>query len=99
MSTEPQTQGELEIGHILFIDVVGYSKLLTDDQRELQQQLNEVVRTTAQFRAAEAANKFIRLPAGDEMAAVFYVCPEAPLQCASEFSNALPHYPRLHLRM
>src|ERR1700730_10340350 len=99
MSTEPQTQGELEIGHILFIDVVGYSKLLTDDQRELQQQLNEVVRNTAQFRAAEAANKLIRLPAGDGMAQVFFGSPEAPIQCASEISKALRDYPRLHLLM
>ena len=57
----------LEIAHILFIDVVGYSKLLTDDQREIQQQLNQVVRGAAQFRTAEAEGKLVRLPTGDHV--------------------------------
>jgi hypothetical protein len=63
MSTETKPNLQLEIGHVLFIDVVGYSKVLIDDQRELQQQLNRIVRGTEQFRAAEAVGKLVRLPA------------------------------------
>ena len=73
---------QLEIAHVLFIDVVGYSKLLINDQREIQQQLNEVVRGTAQFRAAETDGKLVRLPTGDGMALVFFTNPEAPVRCA-----------------
>src|ERR1700736_165268 len=72
MSTEVKSNLQLEIGHVLFIDVVGYSKRLIDDQRELQQQLNEIVRGTEQFHAAEAAGKLVRLPTGDGMALVFF---------------------------
>jgi class 3 adenylate cyclase len=88
MSTEV-TNLQLEIAHVLFIDVVGYSKLLIDDQRELQHQLNQIVRGTGQFRAAEAAGKLVRLPTGDGMALVFFTGPEAPVQCALEISEAL----------
>lgn len=85
----------LEIAHVLFIDVVGYSKLLIDDQRELQEQLNQIVRSTEQFRAAEAAGKLVRLPTGDGMALVFFTSPEAPVQCALEISEALQENPQL----
>ena len=81
------------------MDVVGYSKLLIDDQRALQEQLSEIVRNTEQFRAAEAAGKLVRGPAGDGMALVFFDSPEAPLQCAIKISQALKSYPRLQLRM
>jgi hypothetical protein len=70
----------LEIGHVLFIDIVGYSKLPIDDQRELQRELSDGVRGTGQFRTAEAG--LIRLPGGDEMALVFFSSPEAPVLCA-----------------
>ncbi|MEY2492736.1 MAG: hypothetical protein QOH24_1687 [Verrucomicrobiota bacterium] len=70
MSTEVKPNLQLEIGHVLFIDIVGYSKRLIDDQRELQQQLNEIVRNTEQFRSADAAGKLVRLPTGDGMALV-----------------------------
>jgi class 3 adenylate cyclase len=72
----------LEIAHILFIDVVGYSKLLVNEQREVVQELNQVVRKTPQFRKSEAAGKLIRIPIGDGMALVFFQTPEEPVQCA-----------------
>src|SRR5205807_3073681 len=90
---------QLEIAHVLFIDIVGYSKLLIDEQRELQQQLNQIVRNTDQFRIAETAEKLIRLPTGDGMALVFFTNPEAPLQCALEISRALKEQPSIKLRM
>src|SRR5438270_9304578 len=99
MSIEVKPNLQLEIGHVLFIDIVGYSKRLIDDQRELQQQLNEIVRNTEQFRSAEAARKLVRLPTGDGMALVFFTSPEAPVQCALEISEALQSYPQLRLRM
>ena len=95
----PDTEVQLEIGHVLFIDIVGYSKTLIDDQRALQQELNDVVRNTEQFRAAESAGKLIRLPTGDGMALVFFTSPEAPLQCAMQIAEALKSHPRLRLRM
>jgi TolB-like protein/cytochrome c-type biogenesis protein CcmH/NrfG len=99
ISAETPTHLELEIGHVLFMDVVGYSKLLINEQREIQRQLTEVVRSTEHFRAAEAAGKLIRLPVGDGMALVFFNSPEAPVQCALEITEALKAYPQLKLRM
>ncbi len=96
---QPETEVQLEIGHVLFIDIVGYSKALIDDQRALQQDLNDVVRNTEQFRAAESAGKLIRLPTGDGMALVFFTSPEAPLQCAMQIAEALKSHPRLRVRM
>jgi TolB-like protein/class 3 adenylate cyclase/Tfp pilus assembly protein PilF len=90
---------QLEIAHVLFIDIVGYSKFLIDEQRELQQQLNQIVRNTDQFRTAEAAEKLVRLPTGDGMALVFFTSPEAPVQCALQISEASQNYPQLRLRM
>src|SRR5206468_9132569 len=66
MAAESLTHLELEIGHVLFMDVVGYSKLLTNEQREIQRQLSQIVRSTKHFQAAEAAGKLIRLPVGME---------------------------------
>ena len=80
----------MEIGHVLFLDVVGYSKLLLDEQRELQQQLNQIVRETEQVRAAEAVGKLIQLPAGDGMALVFFNSPETPVRCAIEIAKECP---------
>ncbi len=96
---QPETEVQLEIGHVLFIDIVGYSKALIDDQRALQQDLNDVVRKAEQFRAADSAGKLIRLPTGDGMALVFFTSPEAPLQCAIQIADALKSHPRLRLRM
>jgi TolB-like protein/class 3 adenylate cyclase/Flp pilus assembly protein TadD len=99
MTTEVKPNLQLEVAHVLFIDVVGYSKQLIDDQRDLQDQLNRLVRDTQEFRAAEADGKLVRLPTGDGMALVFFTRPEAPIQCALEISRALSSYPRLQLRM
>ena len=99
MATNLGSAVRLEIGHVLFMDVVGYSKLLLDEQREIQEQLTEIVRNTNQARVAEAANKLIRLPVGDGMALVFFNSPEAPVQCAIEISKKLKQYPQLKLRM
>ena len=99
MSVAPVSDVQLEIGHVLFMDVVGYSKLLLDDQRELQQQLTQIVRNTAHVRAAEAAGKLIRLPVGDGMALVFFNSPEAPVRCAIEISEALKNQPHIQVRM
>ena len=99
LSSETKARPHVEIAHVLFIDVVGYSKLLINEQHQIQQELNQVVRSTDQFRAAEAEGKLTRLPTGDGMALVFFTTPEAPVQCALEISEALQSYPRLKLRM
>src|SRR6187401_804661 len=89
----------LAVGHILFLDIVGYSKLLADEQKELVQELNQIVRKTEQFREAEAAGKLTRLPTGDGMVLVFMNNPEAPLECALEINRKLQSRPQLKLRM
>src|SRR3984893_16516376 len=89
----------LEIAHVLFMDVVGYSKLLVNEQREMMQQLNQLVRKTAQFQTSEANGKLISIPSGDGMALVFFQSLEEPVQCAMEISRLLKNYPRLRLRM
>jgi TolB-like protein/Tfp pilus assembly protein PilF len=99
MSIGVEAGHRLEIGHVLFMDLVGYSKLLLDEQREQLQSLTEIVRDTEQVRAAEAADKLIRLPVGDGMALVFFSSPEAPVRCAIEISERLKQYPQLKLRM
>ena len=99
MSTGVEAGHRLEIGHVLFMDLVGYSKLLLDEQREQLQRLTEIVRDTEQVRAAEAADKLIRLPVGDGMALVFFSSPEAPVRCAIQISERLKQYPQLKLRM
>ena len=99
MSTEVKKEIELEIAYVLFIDIVGYSKLLVDQQRRLLEILNEIVRGTEQFHKAEANNRLITIPTGDGMALVFYNTPEAPVECALEISRALKEHPELKLRM
>ncbi len=99
MSFESGTSVRLQIGHVLFMDLVGYSNLLLDEQRQHQEQLAAIVRSTEQVRSAERAEKVIRLPAGDGMALVFFDGPEAPVRCAIEISRKLKEYPQLKLRM
>src|SRR5216117_1953710 len=99
MSAEISKQIAQEIAHVLFIDIVGYSKLSTNDQRAAVDELNEIVRTSEQFQNAEAAGKLIKIPTGDGMALVFYKSPEEPVKCALEISRALKEHPRLQLRM
>src|SRR5205807_443384 len=99
MSTEINKQIELEIAHVLFIDIVGYSKLSINQQRAVVDELTVVVRGSDQFQKAEAAERLIKIPTGDGMALVFYTSPEAPAQCAVEISRILKEHPRLQLRM
>ena len=93
MSTEVQKEVELEIGHILFIDIVGYSKLLINQQSEQLEMLKTIVRGTEQFKEAEADGKLLRLPTGDGGALVFRTTPEAPVLCALETAEALKAHP------
>jgi len=95
----PEEQTRLQIGHVLFIDIVGYSKLLVNEQSGLLRELNELVSGTREFREAEAEGKLIRLPTGDGMALVFRTDPEAPAQCALEIARALKEHPQIALRM
>jgi TolB-like protein/class 3 adenylate cyclase len=97
MSVEKEVQ--LEIAHVLFIDIVGYSKLSVNDQHAAVEELNQIVRAAEQFQRAEAARRLLKIPTGDGMVLVFYASPEAPAQCAAEISRALKEHPRLHLRM
>jgi TolB-like protein/Flp pilus assembly protein TadD len=90
---------KFEIGHVLFIDVVGYSKLLINEQSEQIQKLKEIVRGTEQFRLAETEGKVLRLPTGDGGALVFLTNPEAPVLCATEICRELKKYPDLRVRM
>jgi TolB-like protein/class 3 adenylate cyclase/Tfp pilus assembly protein PilF len=99
MSAEIRKEIQLEIAHVLFIDIVGYSKLSINEQRAAVDELNEVVRASEQFQKAEAAAHLIKIPTGDGMALVFYTSPEAPAQCAVEISRAVKEHPRLQLRM
>jgi len=99
MSAEVKKELHLEIAHVLFMDVVGYSKLFVNEQREIMHQLNQIVRKTAQFQTSEANGKLISIPSGDGMALVFFQSLEEPVQCALEISKALKNYPQLRLRM
>src|SRR5213595_2707605 len=99
MSTEVKKEIELEIAHVLFIDIVGYSKLAVNEQRALIEGLNDIVRATDEFQAAETTGRLIKIPTGDGMALVFYQSPEAPVDCALEISRALKDHPELRLRM
>src|SRR6266581_7563178 len=99
MGADAEPNVELEIGHVLFMDVVGYSQLLLDEQREIQQQLTQIVRNTDQVRLAEAEGKLFRVPAGDGMALVFFNSPETPVRCAIEIAKKLQDHPKLKLRM
>src|SRR5438034_3259006 len=99
MSSASSSDVKLEIGHVLFIDIVSYSKLLITEQSELLRRLSDVVRETEQFRSAEAEGKLVRLPTGDGMALVFRNSPEAPVQCALELSSGLKAHAELKVRM
>src|SRR5881394_3841373 len=99
MSAEVKKEIELEIAHLLLIDVVGYSKLLVNEQIELLQELNQIVRNTEQFRAAETSGKLIRVPSGDGMALLFFHSPEEPVRCALEISRTLQDHPHIQVRM
>src|SRR4029453_8380101 len=99
MSAEIKKEIQLEIAHVLFIDIVGYSKLSINDQNAAVEELNQVVRASEQFQKAEAAGRLLKIATGDGMALVFYTSPEAPAHCALEISRALKEHQRLQLRM
>jgi class 3 adenylate cyclase len=99
MEDDEKIKPRLEIAHVLFIDIVGYSKLLTDEQSEALQELNQIVRHTEAAREAEAAGQLIILPTGDGMALVFTGSVEGPAECALEVSRALRAQPSLPVRM
>src|SRR5438552_2417952 len=99
MSAEVKKEIQLEIAHVLFIDIVGYSKLSINEQWAVVAELTQVVPSSDQYQKAEAAGRLIKIPTGDGMALVFYASPEAPAQCAIEISRALKEHPRLQLRM
>jgi hypothetical protein len=99
MSSDSGSEVKLEIGHVLFIDIVGYSQLLIIQQSEQIETLRRIVRGTAQFRAAEAEGKLLRLPTGDGGALVFRPTPEAPVLCALELAKELKEHPELRVRM
>ena len=99
MAPERSSEVKFEIGHVLFIDIVGYSKLLITEQSDQLQKLKQIVRGTEQFRLAEAEGKLLRLPTGDGGALVFRTNPEAPVKCAIEISKELKRHPELRVRM
>src|SRR5882724_10217754 len=99
MPSEQSSDVKFDIGHVLFIDIVGYSKLLINEQSDQIQRLKEIVRGTEQFRLAEAEGKLLRLPTGDGGALVFRTGPEAPVRCALEISKELKKHPELRVRM
>src|SRR6516162_9295654 len=99
MPSDTASEVKLEIGHVLFIDIVGYSQLLITQQSEHLETLKRIVRSTAEFRAAEAEGKLLRLPTGDGGALVFRTTPEAPVLCAREIAKELKNHPELRVRM
>jgi TolB-like protein/class 3 adenylate cyclase/Flp pilus assembly protein TadD len=99
MSAEIKNEIQFEIAHVLFIDIVGYSKLSINEQRAAVDELTEIVRATEQFQKAEAADRLIKIATGDGMVLVFYTSPEAPVRCAVELSRALKDHPYLRVRM
>src|SRR5438876_6052791 len=99
MTSERSPDVKFEIGHVLFIDIVGYSKLLITEQSEQIQKLKQIVRGTEQVRLAKAEGNLLRLPTGDGGALVFRTSPEAPVLCALEISKELKKHPELRVRM
>src|SRR5437660_1126638 len=99
MSAEIRKEIQLEIAHVLFIDIVGYSKLSVNEQHAAVEVLNQIVRGSEEFQKAEAASRLLKIPTGDGMSLVFYTSPEAPAQCAVEISRAIKEHPHLQLRM
>src|SRR5438309_6628342 len=100
MAAEVKKEIALEIAHVLFIDIVAYSKMATDDQRAAIEKLNQIVQSTDEFRQAESENRLIKLATGDGMALIFYHSPEDPVECALEISRAVKEqHSNLRVRM
>jgi len=94
-----ETGTNFQLAHVLFMDVVGYSQLLIDDQREVLRDLNAIVRGTEQFRVAESQKKLFCLPTGDGMVVAFFTAPDAAARCAIEIARGLRDHPEIRLRM
>ena len=90
--------GEFEVAHVLFMDVVGYSQMLIDDQRDMLRELKAIVRNTSQFRTAEEQQKLVCLPTGDGMVIAFFTAPDAAVRCAMEIARVLRSHPAIQLR-
>src|ERR1700716_4527584 len=100
MAAEVKREIALEIAHVLFIDIVAYSKMATDDQRAAVEKSNQIVQSTDEYRKAESENRLLKLATGDSMALIFYHSPEDPVECALEISRAIKEQdPKLRLRM
>src|SRR5260370_37269172 len=99
MAAEVKKEIELEIAHVLFIDIVAYSKMAMDDQRAAIDKLNQIAQSTDEFRKAESEKRLLKLATGDGMALIFYHSPEDPVECALEISRALKEHSNLRLRM
>ena len=99
MAVKMKSDAHLAIAHVLFMDVVGYSQLLVNEQREVVHELNHIVQQTAHFKRSDANGELICIPSGDGMALVFFQSPEEPVQCALEISKALKTHARIRLRM
>jgi TolB-like protein len=99
MATEVKKEIQLEMAHVLFLDIPGYSKLMINEQRALLETLNQIARGTDEFQSAEAAGRLLKIPTSDGMALVFYNSQEEPVECALQISRALKAHPELHLRM
>src|SRR5207244_9635247 len=99
MADEQKSRVRLEIAHVLFIDIVGYSKMRINEQSAQIEKLREIVRGTEQFRAAEAEGKLLRLPTGDGGALAFPQQPGAPVLCAEEIAKALKSHLEIRVRM
>ena len=99
MSVESKKEIQLEIAHVLFIDIVDYSKLSINEQRSAVDELTRIVRATEQFQKAETSERLVKIATGDGVALVFYTSPEAPVRCAVELSRALKDHPHLRVRM
>src|SRR5437016_14025650 len=99
MSAESKKEIQLEIAHVLFIDIVGYSKLSINEQRSAVDELTRIVRATEQFQKAEASERLLKIATGDGVALVFYASPEAPVRCAVELNRTFREHPHLRVRM
>src|SRR6266404_3150337 len=99
MAAEIKNEIQLEIAHVLFIDIVAYSKMATDEQRAAIDKLNQIVQATDEYRKAESEKRLLKIATGDGMALIFYNSPEDPVECALEISRALKEHPELRLRM
>src|SRR2546421_12465957 len=99
MPTEIKKKIELEVVHVLFLDIVGYSRRLTNEQQTLIDQFNQVVRSSEEFQSAEAAGPLIKIPTGNGMGLVFYKRPAQPVECGLEISHALETHPQLQMRI